>query len=178
MLDDLDRQILRLLSKNARFSFRELAMKLGVSTSTVSARVKRLEEGHLVRGYLPDIDPRAVGLELTAIIGLRIGMTLLTILRVRNVLPPDQDRSGPWVHRKRLRTAIVRLRQIALRRVVAVIGRGVEPFHLEVFQLDKRPHQSIGENARIGIDREGLLRRRERSRAGGEHPVLGHVLIR
>ncbi len=100
MLDDLDRQILRLLSKNARFSFRELAVKIGVSTSTVSARVKRLEEGHLVRGYLPDIDPRAVGLELTAIIGLRIAHGKL--LDVQRAVARDErvfavyDTTGEW----------------------------------------------------------------------------------
>lgn len=100
MLDDLDRQILRLLGKNARLSYREVAVKLSVSTSTVSARVKRLEEEHLVRGYLPDIDPRAVGLELTAIIGLRIAHGKL--LDVQRAVARDErvfavyDTTGEW----------------------------------------------------------------------------------
>lgn len=100
MLDDLDRQILRLLSKNARFSFREIAVKIGVSTSTVSSRVKRLEEQHFVRGYLPDVDPRAVGFELTAIIGLRIAHGKL--LDVQRAVARDErvfavyDTTGEW----------------------------------------------------------------------------------
>ena len=100
MLDDLDRQILRLLTKNARLSFREIAVKLDVSTSTVSARVKRLEEEHLVRGYIPDIDPRAMGYELTAIIGIRIAHGKL--LDVQRAVGKDErvfavyDTTGEW----------------------------------------------------------------------------------
>lgn len=100
MLDDLDRQILRLLGRNARLSYREIAVKLGVSTSTVSARIKRLEDEHLVRGYIPDLDPRALGLELTAIIGLRIGHGKL--LDVQRAVARDErvfavyDTTGEW----------------------------------------------------------------------------------
>jgi Lrp/AsnC family transcriptional regulator for asnA, asnC and gidA len=100
MLDDLDRQILRLLTKNARLSFREIAVKIGVSTSTVSARVKRLEDSHLVRGYIPDIDSRAMGYELTAIIGLRIAHGKL--LDVQRSVAKDErvfavyDTTGEW----------------------------------------------------------------------------------
>lgn len=100
MLDDLDRQILRLLAKNARLSFREIAVKLEVSTSTVSARVKRLEEEKLVRGYIPDIDPHAMGYELTAIIGIRIAHAKL--LDVQRAVAKDErvfavyDTTGEW----------------------------------------------------------------------------------
>jgi DNA-binding Lrp family transcriptional regulator len=100
MIDDLDRQILRLLAKNARLSFREVAVKLGVSTSTVSARIRRMEESSLIRGYVPDVDPSGLGYELTAIIGVRIVRGKL--LEVQRAVARDDrvfavyDTTGEW----------------------------------------------------------------------------------
>jgi len=100
MIDDLDKQILRLLSKNARLSFREIAVKLGISTSTVSARVKRMEDQNLLRGYVVDVDPRALGYELTALIGVRIAHGKLLDVQ-RTVARDDRvfavyDTTGEW----------------------------------------------------------------------------------
>lgn len=100
MIDDLDKQILRLLSKNARLSFREIAGKLGISTSTVSARVKRMEDQNLLRGYVVDVDPRALGYELTALIGVRIAHGKLLDVQ-RTVARDDRvfavyDTTGEW----------------------------------------------------------------------------------
>ena len=100
MIDDLDKQILRLLSKNARLSFREIAMKLDISTSTVSARVKRMEDQNLLRGYVVDVDPRALGYELTALIGVRIAHGKLLDVQ-RTVARDDRvfavyDTTGEW----------------------------------------------------------------------------------
>lgn len=77
-LDDLDRAILGHLNQNARRSFREIARGLGVSISTVSGRVRALEEHGVIRGYIPLIDPASLGYGLPVVIGLRIshGRTL------------------------------------------------------------------------------------------------------
>lgn len=59
MPDELDRRILRELSKDARASMRSIADRLGVSTPTVSQRVRRMEEAGLILGYrvLTSVDP-------------------------------------------------------------------------------------------------------------------------
>lgn len=50
-LTELDRRIIEALKADARVSFRALAKRLGVSTPTISKRVKRLEEAGIIRGY-------------------------------------------------------------------------------------------------------------------------------
>lgn len=48
-IDDLDRNIIRLLSENARLSNRKIAARLGFTEGTVRERVKRLEKENLIR---------------------------------------------------------------------------------------------------------------------------------
>jgi DNA-binding Lrp family transcriptional regulator len=59
-IDEIDAKILQMLQSDGRLSFREIAKKTGISTPTVSARVKSLEERGVIRGYSVDIDPTAV----------------------------------------------------------------------------------------------------------------------
>jgi DNA-binding Lrp family transcriptional regulator len=72
MLDALDRQILQELNVDARRSHREIASRLKVSPTTVSARVGRLERDGVIRGYVPLLDDELMGWELAATIGIRI----------------------------------------------------------------------------------------------------------
>jgi Lrp/AsnC family transcriptional regulator for asnA, asnC and gidA len=71
-LDELDRSILQELNVDARRSHRELAHRLKVSPTTVSARVARLEREGIVLGYIPLLDDERLGWDLTATIGIRI----------------------------------------------------------------------------------------------------------
>lgn len=71
-MDKIDEGILRLLNGNARQSFRELARKMHISLATVAARIKRMEAGGLIRGYAPRLSAEKMGLDLTALISVRI----------------------------------------------------------------------------------------------------------
>lgn len=51
MLDDTDRQILRVLRRNARISNADLAAEIGLSPSACLRRVKILEQQEVIRGY-------------------------------------------------------------------------------------------------------------------------------
>jgi DNA-binding Lrp family transcriptional regulator len=66
-LDDLDMKILHWYLVDARLSFRELAHKLGVSTTTVQARTGKLEKAGIIRGYSAIFDHDKIGFQLTAI---------------------------------------------------------------------------------------------------------------
>lgn len=71
-LDDTDRAILRHLQRDARTPFSEIARELEMSSSTVHERVSRMEEADVIRGYHADVNPSAVGLGISAVIGLRV----------------------------------------------------------------------------------------------------------
>jgi len=73
MLDVRDRQILEILSTNARISTSELARQVGMSAPAVRERVNRLEEAGVIRGYRADIDPTALGLPVAAWVRVRPG---------------------------------------------------------------------------------------------------------
>jgi DNA-binding Lrp family transcriptional regulator len=66
-LDDLDRKILHWYLLDARLSFRELAHKLGVSTTTVQSRTTKMEKAGVIKGYTALFDHDKIGFQLTAI---------------------------------------------------------------------------------------------------------------
>ena len=70
-LDGKDIEIIDALQANARIPFSELGRAIGRSQPAVSERVKRLEEAGVIEGYCAKINPRTLGLGLTAIIRLR-----------------------------------------------------------------------------------------------------------
>ncbi|MDX6198578.1 MAG: Lrp/AsnC family transcriptional regulator, leucine-responsive regulatory protein [Actinomycetota bacterium] len=69
-LDDVDRQLLRLLADDGRRSYTDLAKDTGLSTSAVHQRVRRLEQRGAIAGYAARIDPLAAGLPLTAFVSV------------------------------------------------------------------------------------------------------------
>ena len=62
--------IVRLLTRDGRMSYTDLARAAGLSTSAVHQRVRRLEERGVIRGYAAVVDPALVGLALTAFISV------------------------------------------------------------------------------------------------------------
>ncbi|MFQ6106215.1 MAG: winged helix-turn-helix transcriptional regulator [Thermoplasmata archaeon] len=68
-LDETDAKILKHLQEDARLSFREIGKSIGVSTPTVSSRIKVLEEQGVIRGYSAVIDTGAIQ-ETTSIVSV------------------------------------------------------------------------------------------------------------
>lgn len=71
MLDQTDQMILEALQRDARMSQKELAALAGLSSPSVAERVRRLEERGVIRGFTVDIDPRALGYTLQAIVRIK-----------------------------------------------------------------------------------------------------------
>ncbi len=70
-MEDLDRNIVRLLAVDGRMSYTDLGKATGLSTSAVHQRVRRLEQRAVIKGYGAVVDPEAIGLPLTAFISIR-----------------------------------------------------------------------------------------------------------
>ncbi len=57
-IDDIDMKILKLLSENARYTYKELAEKLGTTRQRVSRRMDKLEKSGVIIKYtmIPDLN--------------------------------------------------------------------------------------------------------------------------
>lgn len=70
-MEDIDREIVRLLGHDGRMSFTDLGRATGLSVSAVHQRVRRLEQRGVLRGYAARVDPEAIGLPLTAFVSIK-----------------------------------------------------------------------------------------------------------
>ena len=82
-LDDLDRKILQAYLMDARISYRELALKLGVSTTTIQSRTSKLEKSGIIRGYSAIFDHEKIGFQLTALTEVSVAKGKLLELEER-----------------------------------------------------------------------------------------------
>jgi Lrp/AsnC family leucine-responsive transcriptional regulator len=71
MIDAQDREILKLLQRNARTSNAEVARQLGMAPSAILERIRKLEARGVIQGYEAKIDPQALGLGLLAYVSVR-----------------------------------------------------------------------------------------------------------
>jgi Lrp/AsnC family leucine-responsive transcriptional regulator len=70
-LDEIDRALLAALAEDARASVSELARQVGLSAPSTSERMRRLEAQGVIGGYTVQIDPRALGYTLQAIVRVK-----------------------------------------------------------------------------------------------------------
>jgi Lrp/AsnC family transcriptional regulator, leucine-responsive regulatory protein len=71
MIDEMDRRILSLLQQDARLPNAEIARRVGMAPSATLERLRKLEERGVIQGYEVRLDPRKLGLGLTAFIYVR-----------------------------------------------------------------------------------------------------------
>lgn len=71
-LDRIDFEILKALQNNARLSNKELAAGVGLAPSSCLERVRRLTRAGVLRGFRADVDPRALGIGLQALVFVRL----------------------------------------------------------------------------------------------------------
>lgn len=69
-LDDLDYQILNILTKDSRTPFLEIARQCHVSGGTIHVRMKKMEDMQIIKGSKLIIDNEKLGYDVTCFIGI------------------------------------------------------------------------------------------------------------
>lgn len=70
-LDEIDHEIIAQLATDGRIPLAELGRRVSLSSPAVAERVRRLEQASVITGYRADIDPRALGYRLTALVRIK-----------------------------------------------------------------------------------------------------------
>ncbi len=71
-MDQIDQTILRLLMKNARMPYLEIARECGISGAAIHQRVKKLTDTGVIQGTRLIVDPKSLGFDVCAIIGIQL----------------------------------------------------------------------------------------------------------
>jgi len=71
-IDEIDLKILRILNQNARVSLSNIADELGMSITAVKKRISKLEKANVITGYYTGINPKKLGYNMIAIVGIRV----------------------------------------------------------------------------------------------------------
>jgi Lrp/AsnC family transcriptional regulator for asnA, asnC and gidA len=82
-IDKLDRQILEIISHNARIPFRDVAERCGVSRAAIHQRVQRMIENQVIVGSGYNVNPKILGYASSAYIGVKLEKGSM----YRNVIP-------------------------------------------------------------------------------------------
>jgi Lrp/AsnC family transcriptional regulator, leucine-responsive regulatory protein len=72
-VDGVDRHLIEALRANGRATFAELARRVGLSAPAVHERVGKLEAAGVITGYHAAIAPTALGLGVSALVGILQG---------------------------------------------------------------------------------------------------------
>ena len=69
-IDEIDRQILSILMKDAKTPYTDIAKQLFVSSGTIHVRMKKLEQMGVVKGAELKVDYASLGYDITAFLGI------------------------------------------------------------------------------------------------------------
>ncbi|MDP9028143.1 MAG: Lrp/AsnC family transcriptional regulator [Actinomycetota bacterium] len=78
VLDAVDRRLLLELARDHRATVVALADRLSLARNTVQARLNRLEQGGVIRGFERTIDPMSLGFALDAFISVHVQQSVLS----------------------------------------------------------------------------------------------------
>jgi Lrp/AsnC family leucine-responsive transcriptional regulator len=71
LFDPVNLRVLDELVSDGRIAMAELGRRVGLSAPAVAERVQRLERAGVIAGYRAELDPRALGFSVSAIVRIR-----------------------------------------------------------------------------------------------------------
>ena len=71
-LDKTDKQIIRLLQKNARLSNKQIASEVGIAESTCSERMRKLHQKKIFFGFHAFVDSSKLGTNIEAMVAIKL----------------------------------------------------------------------------------------------------------
>ncbi|PAJ75009.1 transcriptional regulator AsnC [Pseudoalteromonas sp. NBT06-2] len=71
-IDNLDKNILKALTENARIPYAELAKKLAVSAGTIHVRVEKMKIAGIIKGTKVSISAKNLGYDVCCFIGINL----------------------------------------------------------------------------------------------------------
>lgn len=126
-VDAVDRRILAVLSMDGRCSVHEVALRAGIGRATAYSRIARLEAEGVIEGYTVRIDHRRLGLEISALVLVRVEQRSWRTIapRLRSLAGAEwlSVTAGEFDFALLVRTPDVRhLRDVILEQVMAIDG--------------------------------------------------------
>lgn len=87
-VDDHDKAILRILSKNGKTKYKKIADKLDITPQTIRDRIDKLQERNIINKFSIDINPAELGWPIEFVCELDIQSSFMkSILEVLNKIP-------------------------------------------------------------------------------------------
>lgn len=71
-IDELDRKIIQIITKNARIPFKDIAIECGVSRAAIHLRVQRLIDMGVITGSGYTVSPKMLGYQMCTYIGITL----------------------------------------------------------------------------------------------------------
>lgn len=101
VIDDLDRKILSIITKNARIPFKDVAEECGVSRAAVHQRVQNLFDNGVIVGSGYQVNPKMLGYQVCVYVGITLerGTMYKSVVEELNKIPEvveSQFTLGPY----------------------------------------------------------------------------------
>lgn len=109
-MDDIDRKVVGMLAEDARTSLARLGAAVGLSTSAVNERVRRLGANGTLRAIRADANPAALGVPITAFVWISLAASaseaaFRAAIPARPEVTACHHVTGPWAYLVQIQVA-------------------------------------------------------------------------